>query len=79
MRRLRWYGHTVRRQQWLRKIKDFQVAGKMKPGRPIKRWDDVIHDSIKQWNLQDVDPHDSLECCHGKVEPIVEWKKTIKG
>ena len=71
LRRLRWYGHTVRSQQWIKNIKDFQVVGKLKPGRPIKRWNDVVNESIQQWNLQDADPHDRLEwreCLNAAME-----------
>ena len=79
--RLRWYGHTVRSQPWINRIKEYQVDGHTKPGRPIKRWDDVINDSIHLWKLKDVDPHDRVEwrkCLNAAMEksnPLLNGKR----
>ena len=61
LRRLRWFGHTERSQQWINKIREFNVAGDTRPGRPIKRWRDVVSCNIRDWSLTDTDPHDRKE------------------
>ena len=37
---MRWYGHVLRRDDGhvLRKVLEFEVKGKRKPGRPKKTW-----------------------------------------
>ena len=48
-RRLRWYGHVMRRENdnWLRKACDLEVSGKACVGRPTQSWSSVVNDDIK--------------------------------
>jgi hypothetical protein len=53
-RRLRWWGHTERRQEsdWLKKCQNWEVKGKKLLGRPKKTWREVVKKDMEEWGLK---------------------------
>ena len=52
-RRLRWYGHVMRREEHYigRRAMEMKVQGRRKRGRPKRRWLDNVKDDIKEKRL----------------------------
>ena len=48
-RRLRWFGHVERRDvdSWLQKVRNLEIAGKGRPGRPCKTWEQVVSEDLR--------------------------------
>ena len=48
-RRLKWYGHVMRREEHCvgRRAMEMKVHGRRKRGRPKRRWSDRVRDDIK--------------------------------
>ena len=53
-RRLKWYGHVMRREEHYvgRRAMGMKVHGRRKRGRPKRRWLDKVKDDIKEKGLQ---------------------------
>ena len=54
---VRWYGHVLRRDDGhlLRKVLEFEVRGKRKPGRPKKTWKTQVEKESKSVGLEKKD------------------------
>ena len=52
-RRLKWYGHVMRREEHYvgRRAMEMKVQGRRKRGRPKRRWLDRLRDDIKEKGL----------------------------
>ena len=52
-RRLKWYGHVMRREEHYigRRAMVMKVQGRRKRGRPKRRWLDKVRDDIKEKGL----------------------------
>ena len=52
-RRLKWYGHVMRREEHYvgRRAMEMKVQGRRKRGRPERRWLDKVKDDIKEKGL----------------------------
>ena len=52
-RRLKWYGHVMRREEHYvgRREMEMKVQGRRKRGRPKRRWLDKVKDDIKEKGL----------------------------
>ena len=59
-RRLRWFGHVVRKEEgdWTRKAWKWKVDGPIPRGRPRKTWDDVVVADCRQLGLTTEDAMD---------------------
>ena len=49
-KRLRWFGHVMRRDEEveIRKVLEMKIEGKGKKGRPMKRWIEVVEDDMRR-------------------------------
>ena len=49
-KRLRWFGHIVRRDKEveIKKVFELKIEGQRKRGRPVKRWIDVVEEDMKR-------------------------------
>ena len=49
-KRLRWFGHIVRRDEEveIKKVFELKIEGRRKRGRPVKRWIDVVEEDMKR-------------------------------
>ena len=58
--RLRWYGHTQRRDDnhICKAIQNWKLGGKSRRGRPLKRWIDCVKEDMK---IKGVEAEDALE------------------
>ena len=61
--RLKWYGHVMRREEQYvrRKAMEMKVRGRIKRGRPKRRWLDRVRDDIKENGLSA--DHDEVYDC----------------
>ena len=59
-RRLKWYGHVMRREEHYvgRRAMVMKVQGRRKRGRPKRRWLDKVKDAIKEKGLSADDVYD---------------------
>ena len=69
-KRLRWFGHTVRRntEVEIKKVFEMKIVGQRKRGRPVKRWIDVVEEDMKKRGVVQQDA--------GNREG---WKRAVKG
>ena len=85
LRRLRWFGHTMRSSGWINRISNLKVSGKAGKGRPPKSWSEVVKEDLKKWNIpvdivEDRIPwRSSLKMAMAKSNPSMYVKKTING
>ena len=49
-KRLRWFGHIVRRDEEveIKKVFELKIEGRRKIGRPVKRWIDMVEEDMKK-------------------------------
>ena len=49
-KRLRWFGHTVRRDEEveIKKVLKLKIEERRKRGRPVKQWIDVVEEDMKK-------------------------------
>ena len=54
--RLRWLGHTERKEEenWLRKVQKLEIPGKVPSGGPRKTWKHVVDDDLRRTGLDRV-------------------------
>ena len=59
-KRLRWFGHTVRRDEEveIKKVFELIIEGRRKRGRPVKRWIDVVEEDVKKRGVVQQDAGD---------------------
>ena len=59
-RRLKWYGHVMRREEHYvgRRAMVIKVQGRRKRGRPKRRWMDKVKDDLKEKGLSADDVYD---------------------
>ena len=58
-KRLRWFGHVVRRDEEVEIKKVFELKiGRRKRGRPVKRWIDVVEEDMKKRGVVQQDAGD---------------------
>ena len=67
-RRLKWYGHVMRREEHYvgRRAMEMKVQGRRKRGRPKRRWLDKVKDDIKEKGLSADHVYDTT-VLHGGV------------
>ena len=53
-RRLRWYGHVIRRDisSQIREVMEHEIPGKRKKGQPRKSWEECIKKDLEQYGLR---------------------------
>jgi len=58
--RLRWYGHVERKdeEEWIRRIRNFEVEGRRPPGRPQKSWQELVSADLRRLRLRPSDAED---------------------
>ena len=58
--RLRWFGHLKRmkRMNLTRRVREENVGGRLKRGRPKKSWEDTLKDDMKRRDLRTDDAQD---------------------
>ena len=49
-KRLRWFGHIVRRDEKVerKKVLELKIEGQRKRGRPVKEWIDMVEEDMKK-------------------------------
>ena len=59
-RRLRWFGHVLRKEDedWVKKCMDLEVDGNRRRGRPRRRWRDVVMRDMEDCGLVKEDAFD---------------------
>ena len=59
-KRLRWFGHIVRRDEEveIKKVLVLKIDGCRKRGRPVKRWIDVVEEDMKKRGVVQQDAGD---------------------
>ena len=59
-KRLRWFGHIVRRDEEveIKKVLELKIAGWRKRGRPVKQWIDVVEEDMKKRGVVQQDAGD---------------------
>ena len=59
-KRLRWFGHIVRRDEEveIKKVFELKIEGHRKKGRPVKRWIDVVEEDMKKRGVVQQDAGD---------------------
>ena len=67
-RRLKWYGHVMRREEHYiyvgRRVMVMKVQGRRKRGRPKRRWLDKVKDDINEKGLSADEVYDRATCRH---------------
>ena len=68
-RRLRWYGHVIRRDisSEIREVMEHEIPGKRKKGRPRKSWEECVKKDLERYGLRREDAYDR-----------VKWREHIK-
>ena len=68
-RRLRWYGHVIRRDisSQIREVMEHEIPGKRKKGRPRKSWEECVKKDLERYGLRREDVYDR-----------VKWREHIK-
>ena len=85
-RRLKWYGHVMRREEHYvgRRAMVMKVQGRRKRGRPKRRWLDKVKDDIKEKGLSADDVYDratwrpQIKVGKDEVEEAERHTDTIK-
>ena len=61
-KRLRWFGHIVRRDEEveIKKVFELKIEGRRKRGRPVKKWIDVVEEDMKKRGVVQQDAVDRV-------------------
>ena len=65
--RLRWYGHELRKDDWVKKYMEHEVEGSRPRGRPKRTWKEVVREDCETRKLN---KEDAVHRC--------KWRKVIK-
>ena len=59
-KRLRWFGHSVRRDEELeiKKVLELKIEGRKKRGRPVKQWIDIVEEDMRKRGVVQQDAGD---------------------
>ena len=49
--RLRWYGHVLRKEDWVKKCMEYKVEGTRPRGRPKKTWRQIVEKDCRARGL----------------------------
>ena len=62
-RRLRWYGHVIRRDisSQIREVMEHEIPGKRKKGRPRKSWEVCIKRDLERYGLRREDAYNRVK------------------
>ena len=65
-RRMRWYGHVMRRDEEYvgKRVMGIEVQGSRNRGRPKKRWADSVKDDLREKGLSGEELYDRADCSH---------------
>ena len=66
-RRLRWFGHVMRSNGEINRVRSKPVPGRKGPGRPKKTWDECVKQDLKVCGLSEVGTQDRLS-----------WRSSVK-
>ena len=66
-RRLRWFGHVMRSNGEINRVRSRPVPGRKGPGRPKKTWDECVKQDLKVCGLSEAGTHDR-----------VSWRSSVK-
>ena len=68
-KRLRWFGHIVRRDEEIKKVFELKIKGRRKRGRPVKWWIDVVEEDMKKRGVVQ----------QGAGDREGWWRRAVKG
>ena len=66
-RRLRWFGHVMRSNGEIKRVRSRPVPGRKGPGRPKKTWEECVKQDLKVCGLSEAGTQDRLS-----------WKSSVK-
>ena len=66
-RRLRWFGHVMRSNGEINRVRSRPVPGRKGPGRPKKTWDECVKQDLKVCGLSEAGTQDR-----------VSWRSSVK-
>ena len=66
-RRLRWFGHVMRSNDEINRVRSRPVPGRKGPGRPKKTWDECVKQDLKVCGLSEAGTQDR-----------VSWRSSVK-
>ena len=66
-RRLRWFGHVMRSNGEINRVRSRQVPGRKGPGRPKKTWEECVKQDLKVCGLTEAGTQDRLS-----------WRSSVK-
>ena len=59
--RLRWFGHVERSNSWISQIRELNIVGQKRAGKPKKSWDEVLSDDRKKCGMDTANPQNRTE------------------
>ena len=66
-RRLRWFGHVMRSNGEINRVRSRPVPGRKGPGRPKKTWEECVKQDLKECGLSEAGTQDRLS-----------WRSSVK-
>ena len=66
-RRLRWFGHVMRSNGEINRVRSRAVPGRKSPGWPKKTWDECVKQDLKVCGLSEAD-----------IQDTVSWRSSVK-
>ena len=64
--RLRWYGHVMRKADWVKKCMEYRVEGRRPVARPRKTWLENVEADMAKLEIDKEDVHD-----------ISKWRRNV--